>query len=416
MGVYSIWPYFVCMAVLLGVEALPVFKAADQPIAQQNRRLTIDGLRGFLALGVFFHHAAMYQIALTQGVWSLPPSQFYILTGQFGVSMFFMITGYLFWSRVLRDKGRTDWASLYISRVFRIGPMYLFVIGVMFLFALAGTGLHLQVPPARLAMSVAKWLSLGLWQGGDVNGYDKTTLLLGMTWSLRWEWLFYLSLPILAILPRFIRARHAPLLFTATGLLLCLAYAASRGQGAEAGKGQLAVFAALFFTGMTCGSLENSGLRLKLPDWLGSLLAVGVLALAFAISPSGYRASAVALLAVVFYLISSGATLFGLLTLKPALRLGDISYSIYLLQGIVTTSALSFGPARDFAVQGPVQHWLLVLVNALILVVFANLTYHGVERTGIAWGKRATALWRTRFPRKTDAASRPAPSPVGIQP
>lgn len=39
----------------------------------------------------------------------------------------------------------------------------------------------------------------------------------------------------------------------------------------------------------------------------------------------------VALLGAAFYLGSSGPILFGILTSQPARRLGDISYSVYLL-------------------------------------------------------------------------------------
>lgn len=38
-----------------------------------------------------------------------------------------------------------------------------------------------------------------------------------------------------------------------------------------------------------------------------------------------------------FHLLTSGATLFGLIELRAARRLGNISYGIYLLQGLVPT-------------------------------------------------------------------------------
>ena len=127
VSTYSIWPYFACTAFLLIICGSPLFKAADVPPNPGRARIsTLDGLRGFLALGVFFHHAAIYHEYLLDQQWRLPPSRFYSLLGQVGVAMFFMITGYLFWSRVVTERGRLDWLQLYIGRVFRIGPLYLF--------------------------------------------------------------------------------------------------------------------------------------------------------------------------------------------------------------------------------------------------------------------------------------------------
>ena len=55
MGFFSIWPYFVGMAVILSLASTPLLKWADTPPTTVPARVhTIDGLRGFLALGVVF--------------------------------------------------------------------------------------------------------------------------------------------------------------------------------------------------------------------------------------------------------------------------------------------------------------------------------------------------------------------------
>ena len=71
---YSVWPFFLEIGLLLALVATPVFRTADSPpIPTDNRIETLDGLRGFLALSVFFHHAAVYQQYLRYHVWCLPP-------------------------------------------------------------------------------------------------------------------------------------------------------------------------------------------------------------------------------------------------------------------------------------------------------------------------------------------------------
>jgi peptidoglycan/LPS O-acetylase OafA/YrhL len=85
----------------------------------------IDGLRGWLALGVFFTHVALMYAYNVSGAWEAPASAFYRLTGEIAVSLFFMITGFLFWTRALRGGDAFDAAALYRSRLRRIVPMYL---------------------------------------------------------------------------------------------------------------------------------------------------------------------------------------------------------------------------------------------------------------------------------------------------
>ena len=147
MEFYSIWPYFACMVLLLVLGCAPFFAIADTPPNPRGDRFSnLDGLRGFLAFGVFFHHAAIYHQYLQDGQWILPPSRFYSLIGQAGVALFFMITGYLFWGRMIAERGRPNWIKLYTGRIFRIGPLYLFALAVMLLIVFQRTGFTLHVP------------------------------------------------------------------------------------------------------------------------------------------------------------------------------------------------------------------------------------------------------------------------------
>jgi tRNA A-37 threonylcarbamoyl transferase component Bud32 len=76
----------------------------------------IDGLRGYLAFGVFVHHSIITWIFLRTGVIDFPPSNFYSMLGQGSVALFFMITGFLFWSRLLAQGRNHDWLAFGVSR------------------------------------------------------------------------------------------------------------------------------------------------------------------------------------------------------------------------------------------------------------------------------------------------------------
>lgn len=385
MSEYSIWPYFSGMFFLLLTVASPLFKVADVPPSPSGPRIsTIDGLRGFLALGVFFHHTAVYHEYLLNGRWQLPPSQFYSLIGQVGVAIFFMITGYLFWSRLITDRGRPNWLQLYVGRVFRIGPLYIVAIGGAMAAVFARSGFHLNVPVYQFIIELAHWLSLGMLTLTDLNSYPNAILLLsGVTWTLQYEWIFYLSLPLLAMAAG--RAKlHLP--FAAGGLAVSLIFVEMHSGPAVIAPTSVCV--ALFLVGMTCGSLAHNGMTAKVTDPLASVF-VGMLVCAVFISfNSAYNAAVTLLLGGAFYLITSGCSLFGLLTSRSARRLGNVSFGIYLLQGLVLTVTFSNVWGRDIALKSPIGHWLIVLLCATLLVIVATVAHVVIERTGIELGKR----------------------------
>src|ERR1035438_10016436 len=64
----------------------------------------IDGLRGYLAFFVFIHHSCIWYFYLKTGIWGEPDSHLFIQMGQMSVSFFFMITGFLFFNKLMDDK------------------------------------------------------------------------------------------------------------------------------------------------------------------------------------------------------------------------------------------------------------------------------------------------------------------------
>jgi hypothetical protein len=83
---------------------------------------------------------------------------------------------------------------------------------------------------------------------------------------------------------------------------------------------------ALFSVGMLCASLERHGLTPVLPDVISSVVILGLLAVVMLTSSRVYAAEPIILLGGAFFLIISGANLFGLLSSRPARRLDDVSY------------------------------------------------------------------------------------------
>ena len=385
MNLDPVWAYFVLMTVVVGIAALPLFRFIDNAPNPGARYSTIDGLRGFLALAVFVFHLLVTHRFIETGIWDVPDSRFYALLGPVGVSLFFMITGFLFWEKMLRAKGRPRWRELYIGRLFRIGPMYLFVVLVMLYIVFTRTGFQLHESADVVAGSVLQWLALGMIDTQpDVNGYRASHVLAGVTWTIWYEWAFYASLMATAV---FARGR-AHLIFVFAALAACLG-----------GKILLSVdamgIAVLFLSGMAVASLLHENIRPRISNNVSSTIALACLGVVFATSDSGYGTFSAMLLALFFYLVCSGTSVFGLLTTTPARRLGNISYSLYLMQGLVLTLVFAIAPLRDFAMASPQQYWVASIVCVCVLLLGAALGYALIERPGIALGQR---LIRRRTP------------------
>src|SRR3954467_5416037 len=82
----------------------------------------IDGLRGLLATSVLIHHATCLRTWHLTGSWKAA-SPFFNNCGSYAVTMFFFITGFLFWSKLQRNPRPAIGPHLR-SRIARLGPAY----------------------------------------------------------------------------------------------------------------------------------------------------------------------------------------------------------------------------------------------------------------------------------------------------
>lgn len=395
MGFYSALPCLLTTALLLGLASTPLFRAADAPPTDAAVRVsTLDGVRGLLALAVFFHHAAIWHQYLIIGEWRLPPSRFFANLGQAGVSMFFMITAYLFWSQMLKARGRPNFLKLYVGRLFRIVPLYLVL--TLIVLGTVGFATHwrLNESPFQVATEVARWLAGGAVVVGDVNRYHETQLISAwVTWSLRYEWMFYASLIATAF---FARSWLGGLLLPLIGLTIATLFGL---RGRDLFEATLVL---LFSVGMIAAAARKplASAFGGIPQWALSAVAIVFVAIALTRFDGMYGVAPALLLGAGFLLIVSGTTVFGLLLTRPARRLGDISYGIYLLQGPVLFLAFSFPWARTASVGSPAVHWSLVATAAVALTACATLMHSLVERPGIHAGhwalRRATVMLRGR--------------------
>jgi peptidoglycan/LPS O-acetylase OafA/YrhL len=168
----------------------------DEP----GRMSALDGLRGLLALCVFAHHGIIIQ-SFSRGLpWGAPTGNFDNLLGQASFALFFMISAYLFWGRVLKRDGHLDWISFFQGRVYRLAPMYFVTIMLLLIIVALETDFTLRVPIWALMKQIARWSSFTFFYTPDINGLKDTHAILSTIWTLRYEWSFYVALPVLASL------------------------------------------------------------------------------------------------------------------------------------------------------------------------------------------------------------------------
>ncbi len=352
--------------------------------AAAGRRETLDGIRGFLAIGVFLHHGMVWWQYLRTGKWVVPSSRLFVHLGQASVMLFFMTTGFLFFTKLI--EGRTKpvgWGALFRSRARRILPMHLVVVAVVFELVALRSGDELRVPVVALVRAATTWVLFGFPHFGvsDLNGLTNTfTLNAGVLWSLQYEAWFYLALPLLA-LGFGLRPPWRFLLPGAASVLIVWRYA------------ELPLIGFVPFLGGLAAAMaarSNGFRRVAATPWgsvaaLAGLIAVGVW------FPTSFQPGALALLAAVFALVAGGADFFGLLRLPASRALGEVSYSLYLVHGLLLFTTFNFVIGAERASHlSFVEHYSLVLAVVPVLVALSTLTYVWIEHPWLRRSAPAT--------------------------
>jgi peptidoglycan/LPS O-acetylase OafA/YrhL len=370
--------------------------AAHQAYLSRRYFPELDGLRALCVLLVISVH--MYDSA---ALWKW-------LAGSKGVTVFFILSGYLITTLGLREeeeRGSVSLAAFYVRRCCRLLPLYYLVLG---LYGVLLVGLGLGPGMAGLFKAALPYYAFYLQ---EVPFYS--WLVLGQqdvpffhSWSLGVEEKFYLLWPLLAFVAwrGDCRRRLAGALALA-GLFALAPLLWTMGPVGRAwGRCLFCYFSLL--AGCALAQLLHD------PVWFGRLRRLGRLTWPALIlflgchfaTPWCEPGSATAALLDVVYTL--GATAFlacvllgdgpvtRALRATPLVFVGRLSYGVYLVHVLAMVAAYRLLP---FAPGDPVRGVLSYLLTCVVAVGVAWLLAVTVERHGVALGRR----WSRRLTEPT---------------
>ena len=371
----------IAMFIMAAVIAVWLFQSQILllPNATGQRIGAIDGLRGYLAIAVLAHHFPIAYRWASNGQWQTSGLTLFDNLGPVAVSCFFMITGLLFYKRFIVAEIKPAWMQFFANRFFRVAPVYYLAVMVTVFVVIATTGWLFANRDNTI--SILSWLLFTIHGPLPLNGFPAKVVTAGVFWTLRYEWAFYFSLPVLVLLFKPLRGRAALRL-----AVLAFGFITMSLLPFDVYGFQTSIVRA-FLIGMITAEILESKLCYKYANNnIVSSFAVGAILSAIFLPLPAYGTISLLLIFVFFLASACGCTMFGLLSLRSSILLGEISYSIYALHGIVLfgfvfTSSSRLDPTEPWV-------WLALPSLASIVVMMSAITYRFVEQPGIKLGRR----------------------------
>ncbi len=354
-----------------------------------SRYKTVFGFRGFLAFIIFLYHSVIWYGYLKTGKWEWEDTTIYVVRDCV-ISFFLMVTGFLFFSRLAEKKNKEmDWRVYFKSRFFRLCPVYFFSVTVMIIIVLAASDFRLYKSLGRNVEDLLKWYTFTLFGTPNINKFKNTYLIIaGVQWIFIYEWIFYFFLPWAAFL--FYRI-HVPkaLLFLCGALVLT--FCIKNGPGV--------FFLMAFLSGLLASILNNN---LQFVKWARHNFSSFVILVCFGgiiTLSQKFNIVPFILATIIFCLIACGNSFFGILQTRIAGLLGRISYSLFLIHGIVLYVTMNFIIGAEKAKSLSAREYSMVITSCILpLLLITSMIYYWVEVKFIAKGHEVKDKIKTTVP------------------
>ncbi len=340
---------------------------------------TIDGLRGFLAIGVFIHHSNIWYKYLHTGNWVAPESYFFNQLGQTGVALFFMISSFLFVNKLINFKGQNyDWKSFYMRRFFRLAPLHFIVVIGIIIIVFMQSNWTLNVSYTALGKSIIKWFSFGIFGFDKINDFNAALINAGVLWSLPYEWLLYFSLPLIALI---VLKSKPSTFFILLSIVFIITTNMFRGYGIQH---------LLSFLGGAIAPVISKYYKKETNYnslWFTITLLISTVLIFQFHSSSNHLCKL--FITISFTIIALGNNIFGLLKSNTLKLLGEISYSTYLLHGVIIFLTINYVYGlQDTKSLSQTEYCVLIFLIAPIVILISFLSFKFIEKPFIEKSKR----------------------------
>ncbi|MBW4710772.1 acyltransferase [Roseobacter sp. YSTF-M11] len=339
---------------------------------------SLNGLRFLCIAAVMWHHSPARDV--TENSFRL------LARGFLGVDFFFVLSGFLITTLLLREEARHGQFSLkafYWRRILRIVPVYFLVVTVVSAYFIGVDG---------------RWDKLGTLPYYYLffsNMLISDMPLLTITWSLAVEEQYYLMWPaLLFLLPVAGRARPVVLVGLITFCILSaagwLSWMGLRPIETELARWHLPAtgYAAILIGSLAAVTLNHPKGFAVLYRLLGARMAPVVafpaLLVVLYVTPGVltgwpnllvHGTMAICLITIV---IREDHALSGVFSWRPIARIGEISYGLYLYHLIGRHVGVEF--TAQLGLDAGAEIWVSTLVFALVAVLIAEVSFQTFER------------------------------------
>lgn len=346
-----------CMVV--GAWIFTLFRQPEQQIAMRSKHL--DGLRGVLACAVVAHHAYYNFTWREGGAWGANGSMLITNLGAVSVSLFFLMSAY--WHILkIRHSPEINWGDFYLARAKRIYPLYLVVFVLVAMITAFFRPINADNWFGFIKFSI-EWL---LFQNTHFEGFQSHLVIAGVQWTLVYEWCVYAMMPLMHMI------YHRKMCFQPIAwVALCVAWWIFSHSVV-----QYYWLFVLALPAVVCVKPIQAALKLFPYVFHGGMALLTVYIFAYT---AAYSWEQRILLAVWFMFVAQGYDFGRLLNVYGLRKIGDISYGIYLIHGLVLFMWFGVWKMFDFGRGDFVAYlWQLPVVFALAMIL-AQLSFCYIE-------------------------------------
>lgn len=353
----------------------------------------LTALRGVAALGVVLFHIDVCLVYRELGTLLPKAASGVIANGYLWVDLFFILSGYVIhhaYGRVLAPRFRWSAAAgFYRARFFRIYPLHL-ALTLALVAAVVAVGTIWPGVPDDSWSGFFAWSALPsnllLTHAMNQHSYLSWNIV---SWSIGAEWWSYLLAPVLIPVIAS-RGRWAGAVAVATGAVVLVALYVSVGRDTLDVTFDFGAVRCLggFLLGLGVYRIHRAGPPLAplVSDLLALTAAAGLLLV--------MHFDATDLLAVPLFCLlvpalgGSRGTVHRLMAAPVLQYLGRISYSIYLVHGLVFLACWYAAPALGWRFDRHVDAWAFAAGFLAVTIASAAVTHRFVELPGRRLARR----------------------------